>query len=443
MQRNETHRIFYGWWIVLASSIVIFFGTGIGFYSFGVFVKPLEAAFGWNRATISLTIAVWALVFGFAGPVIGVLLHKYGARAVIATCAFMAGICWLFLSRLTHISQLFFLMIFSGFGTAGITLIPNQTLISNWFDKYRGRAMGIMMIGIGLGGLTMPPLANFLIISYSWRVSFFVLGLTLLAVIPVVLLVIRTKPSDLGLEPDGIGHLDSGDPNSQSHVSRVVPGLAVKGALRTSSFWMLFAAFALLIFGESGLTVHFVALIDDAGVSSQAAATYWAIAVGISSAARLGFGVLSDRLNPRNLIVGTHGLHAVALSILLIFFLYMGIQSPTVLLPFSILYGLSLGGSAVLFPVVVARCFGMLNFSKILGLLMSGFALGVVGGPVVAGAIDDATGSYQNALLIFIAGFALAAVAVALVTLDVYKTETEGLLAEPDSVGKLNAADEA
>jgi MFS family permease len=422
MQINmeEKGRIFYGWWIVLACSIVIFFGTGIGFYSFGVFLKPLEAHFGWSRTSISATIGLWALVYGFAGPFIGMLLHKYGARAVIAASALMAGICWLFLSRLSSMSELYILMFFSGIGTAGITLIPNQTLVSNWFDKYRGKAMGIMSVGIGLGGVTMPPLANVLIESYSWRVSFFVLGLLQLAIIPVALLVIRTKPSDLGLEPDGVVRAKTENVDFQP---QPISGFAVNHAIRTGSFWLLFIAFALLIFGESGLTVHLVALLDDAGLSSQAAANYWALAVGISAAGRLGFGILSDRSNPKYLIAGTHGLHGVALAIVSVFFLSMGIQSAGVLLPFSILYGLSLGGAAVLLPVVVARCFGLLHFGKVLGLLMSGFALGVVAGPIAAGKIVDATGSYQLALAIFIGAFILSAILVSLVTLDLYKKE--------------------
>jgi len=430
---EEQKGIFYGWWIVVACSVVIFFGTGIGFYSFGVFVKPLEAHFGWSRTAISGTIALWALVYGFAGPLIGLLLHKYGARAVIAASALMAGVCWLFLSRLTSMPQLFILMFFSGVGTAGITLIPNQTLISNWFDKYRGRAMGIMSVGIGFGGLTMPPLANKLINLWNWRVSFFVLGLLQLAIIPVVLLVIRTKPSDLGLEPDGVARVKTGGPDSKP---QTIAGYSTKQAVKTSSFWLLFIAFALLIFGESGLTVHLVALLDDAGLTSQAAANYWALAVGVSAAGRLGFGILSDRWNPKYLIAGTHGLHGVALAIVAVFFLSMGIQSAGVLLSFSILYGLSLGGAAVLLPVVVARCFGLLHFGKVLGLLMSGFAIGVVGGPVIAGKIADSTGSYQLALAIFIGAFIVSAILISLVTLDLYKkepAEAEGLVKLADT----------
>lgn len=417
MQVEQRQKAFYGWWIVAATSVVIFFGTGIGFYSFGVFVKPLEAEFGWSRTAISGTIALWALVYGFTGPVIGAFIHKYGARVVIACSALLCGVCWILLGSVTELYQLFVLMFFSGIGTAGITLIPNQTLISNWFEKHRGRAMGIMMVGIGFGGLTLPPFANWLITAYGFRTSFMALGLLLLGIIPLALLVIRTKPADLGLRPDGDG-FEAGKRQRLGSISGRAGEFELNQAIRTSSFWLIFGAFALLIFGESGLTVHLVALLDDAGLSSQSAATYWAIAVGVSAIGRLGFGWLSDHANPKNLIALTHGLHAVGVAILLVFFLYLGMRTPAVLLPFSVIYGLSLGGAAVLLPVVVGRCFGLLNFSKILGLLMSGFALGVVGGPLLAGALAEATGNYRGALTIFIIAFLVSATAISLVRLD-------------------------
>lgn len=424
MNEGQRRRTFYGWWVVLASSVIIFLGTGILFYSFGVFIKPLQEQFGWSRTAISGAVAVWAVMYGFAGPAVGVLLHKYGAKPVIIGSALLAGTSYLLFGWLQELPQLFGLMFFAGIGAAGVTLVPNQTLISNWFDKYRGRAMGIMMASIGLGGLTMPPFANALIVWFDWRTAFRVLGLVLLTVIiPAALLVIRTKPSDLGLEPDGIAP-EAEDETASNAVRNVGgSGLPLKRALNTSSFWLLFAAFVFLIFGESGLTVHFVAFLDDEGLSSQTAANFWGLAVGISAAGRLLFGFLADRRNPRNLIMLTHGLHAVAVAAILTLFLYLGITPMGSILPFSVIYGLSLGGSAVLLPVLVARCFGLLNFSKLLGLLMSGFALGVVGGPLVAGRVFDATGSYQNALLIFLVGFVFAALAVSFVRPDDYRDE--------------------
>jgi len=417
-------KTFYGWWIVFASSIIIFFSTGIIFYSFSVFIKPLEAHFGWSRAQISLTVAAWALLYGFSGPLIGIFIQKYGARVVIVTCAAFTGLCYMLLAGLSQLYQLFILMTIVGLGSAGITLIPNQTLISNWFEKYRGRAMGIMMMGIGFGGLLMPPFANFIIESFNWRTSFCVLGLLILfIIIPVALLLVRTRPSDLGLHPDGLGPNDKDESGTEAKQNAGTAGLAVKRALKTSSFWLLFAAFSLLVFGESGLTVHFVAFVDDAGIPSQTAAIFWGLAAGISALGRLGFGFLADRWNPRKLITFTHGLHAVAVAILIVFFINMDIHSPITLGAFSVIYGISLGGSAVLLPVLVGRCFGLLNFSKVLGLLMSGFALGVVGGPLLAGILFDKTKSYEIALMIFAIGFAIAALAVALIRPDKYTNE--------------------
>ncbi|GAB4334692.1 MAG: MFS transporter [Candidatus Abyssubacteria bacterium] len=422
---TEAHgrKVFYGWWIVAASFIVVFFGTGIGFYSFGVFVKPLEAEFGWTRERISVGVALWALIYGFSGPVIGNFLQKYGARAVMTLAALVSGAGYIIFSWLQSYPQFFFFMAVAGVSVSGITLIPNQTLISNWFDRYRGRAMGIMMVGIGLGGLAMPPLANAFILEYGWRNAFRLLGLLFFIIVPVVLLVVRTRPSDLGLQIDGLGPDARGaeEPAHRNHQG--LAGLTVKRAFRTYSFWLLFVAFVLLIFGESGLTVHIIAFLDDEGVSSQAAAFYWGLAVGISCVGRLFFGFLAERRNPRTLITITHGLHAVALLIIIVFFLQSGIRSAAVLIPFSVVYGLALGGSAVLFPVLIARCFGLLNFSRLLGLLMSGFALGVVGGPLMAGRINDTTGSYKLALIIFVVAFALAAVAVSFIKTDRYRSE--------------------
>lgn len=424
MNGNGTQKIFYGWWIVAASSIIIFFGTGIVFYSFGVFIKPLEEHFGWSRAVISLTVAVWALMYGFSGPFIGVLLHKYGGRAVIAASALVTGLCYVVFGSLEHLPAFFMVMFVTGIGSVGITLIPNQTLVSNWFEKYRGRAMGIMMAGIGFGGLLMPQVANALIVSFGWRTSFRVLGvLILVIIIPIALLLVRTRPSDMGLEPDGISRDKVNEDGSEAEEASGASGLPVKRALGTPSFWLLFIAFMFLVFGESGLTVHFVAFVDDAGVSSQRAALYWGLAAGISSVGRLGFGVLADRWNPRNLIALTHGFHAVSVILLLVLFLGMGLHTWVGLLPFSLIYGLSLGGSAVLLPVLVGRCFGLLNFSKLLGILMSGFALGVVGGPLLAGRVFDSTGSYRVALIIFAVAFGVAAMAVACVQPGKYNSE--------------------
>jgi MFS family permease len=420
-QSQITGKIFYGWWIVAATFVIVFFGHGIAFYSFSVFMKPLEAHFGWSRTTISLGVVIWALMYGLSGPIVGLCIDKLGARAVIAFSALLVGVSYVLLGSLNSLAMLYVLMFFAGIGSAGVTTVPSQTLISNWFEKYRGRAMGIMMTGVGLGGLTMPPVSNAIITAFDWRVSFRVGGLLLLLMImPLAALVVRTRPADMGLQADGVADEGKGQGVQQE---RELAGLSVRRALGTLSFWMLFAACVLQIFGVSGLTVHFVACVDDAGVSSQAASIFWGLAVGFSVAGRLLFGLLADRLNPRNLMALTNMGHGVAVTVMLIFFLHLSIHSAASLLPFSVIYGLAMGGTSVLFPVLVGRCFGLLNFSKLLGLLMSGFALGVVGGPLIAGRVFDTTGSYATALLIFAIAFAASGFAVLFVQPDKHTQE--------------------
>ena len=424
MSDGNNQKIFYGWWVVVASFIIIFFSTGIIFYSFGVFVPRLEADLGWSATWLGLAVSIWALFFGFSGPLVGVFFQKYGAKRVILICASFTGLCYLFLSRITEIYQLFILMAIVGVGSAGITLIPNQTLISNWFEKKRGQAMGLMMMGIGFGGLVMPPLADFLIEEFNWRNSFLILGaLMLAAIIPTTLLLVRTKPSEMGLEPDGAGSGGEGDSSSAGEETAGASGLEVKKALSTSSFWLLFGAFVLLVFGESGLTVHFIRFAGWEDIPSRTASFVWGFAIFMSAIGRMGVGFLADRWNPRNLIALCHGFHAVAMIILVIFFIRMGSHSLITYCAFAVIYGLSLGGSAVLLPVMVGRCFGLANFSKVLGLLMMGFALGVVGGPLLGGSLSDKTGSYESVLLIFAVAFAIAAGAVALIKPDKFREE--------------------
>lgn len=413
-------KMFYGWRIVIATFVIMLFGCGVAFYSFGVFIKPLAAEFGWSRTLISIAIGLWALMYGLSGPAVGILMHKFGARVVIAGCALLVGLCFVLLAWLNSLVMLFLLMFFAGIGSAGVTYVPNQTLISNWFEKYRGRAMGIMMIGMGVGGLIMPPSANAILTAFSWRTAFCVLGLLLMfTIIPVAILVVRTKPSDMGLELDGIKAEAMPDGNSKGSQS----GLTVKRAVRTLSFWMLLVTSALQTLGVSALGIHFVACVDDAGLSSQTAANFWGLALGFSLVGRPLFGFLADRWNPRNLLTITLGGLGTAVAVLLVLFLYMGIPPMISLVLFGSIYGVSLGGFAVLLPVVIGRCFGLLNFSKILGLLMSAFAIGVIGGPLLAGRVFDVTGSYQVALLIFGSAFAVTVLTSMLIRPDGYKSE--------------------
>jgi MFS family permease len=405
---QPTRRLFYGWWIVAASFLVLLITVGIGLYAPPVFLVPLQNHFGWSRAAIAGGSALGALTAGAMGPLVGVWIHRYGARRVMTVGALFMASGFGLTSMIRSIWQLYALNVLGAIGISCAAWIPNQTLISNWFTRKRGMAMGITLAGIGFGGLVMPPLAGFLIAEFGWRMAFAVLGsLVLVIVVGVTLAVVRSQPADLGLLPDGepLGpEARPGDPIDAAGEAAELPGLRLSEALKTGAFWLLSLGHVLWTFGSMSLIGHIPAFLTDQGFGEQVAARFLASAIGISVAGRLTFGVLADRFTKR----GIMGL-AMILQVLSVFCLFR-VDSFGALPVFAILFGMGLGGGAVLIPLLVGECFGLRAFGKVLGLVMISATLGAAAGPVVTGRIFDVTGGYTLAFVLHIVSFTMAAV---------------------------------
>jgi MFS family permease len=229
-------RIYYGWWVVSALFFILLNTGGAGFYVFPVFVVPLMEEFGWSVTQISVGAAIWAVVFGLSGPLIGLLIPRIGVCGTMLGAACIASLTCLGYASLQSLWMLYATMFVSGFAIAGSTLVPAQTLITNWFNRYRGRAMSWTMLGIGLGGLLLAPFNEFLIRVLGWRRTWLVaFCITWLIVIPLIAVFVRTKPADMGLLPDGGGAQKDG-PSTRS-------GLLTKRALASLSFWLLFSTY--------------------------------------------------------------------------------------------------------------------------------------------------------------------------------------------------------
>ena len=213
-----THReVYYGWWIVAASFSILLVTVGVGLYAPPIFLVPLQDHFGWSRAAIAGGSAVAALTVGAVSPLVGISIDRYGSRKVMTAGALVMGSAFCLFGAIQSLWQLYALNVIAAIGIASVAWLPNQTLISNWFDRIRGRAMGIALAGIGFGGLAMPPLADFLITEFGWRIAFAALGsLVLLIVVTVTLALVRSKPEDMGLLPDGEPRVSEG-PSRRSH----------------------------------------------------------------------------------------------------------------------------------------------------------------------------------------------------------------------------------
>lgn len=405
-----TREVFYGWWIVGASFSILLVSVGIGLYGPPVFLVPLQEHFGWSRAAIAGGSAVGALTAGAAAPLVGVWVDRYGSRRVVTSGALVMGSAFCLLSALRSLWQLYALNVVAAMGISCAAWIPNQTLISNWFDRKRGQAMGITLAGIGFGGLVMPPLAGFLIEEFGWRVAFGVLGsLVLLIVVSVALAIVRSRPEDMGLLPDGAPPGPAVQPEAGSHgigEDANVAGLSLQEAFRSPAFWILSLGQVLWTFGSMSIIGHLPAFLSDQGFGGQRAALWLALTIGFSVVGRLSFGVLADRFSKRRIMSCALVLHALAVLCLL------RVHWPGAVPGFVLLFGMGLGGGAVLVPLLVAECFGLRAFGKVLGVVMISATLGAATGPVVTGRIFDVTGSYGLAFILHIASFTVAAVAI-------------------------------
>jgi len=403
--RAET-RGFYGWWMVGALYLIVLNTGGMGFYCFPVFVQSLIDEFGWTMTQISAAAALWAIVYGFSGPVIGILIARFGVMKTMLGAAVISSLTLVGYASIQALWMLYAIMFGAGFAIAGTTLVPAQTAITNWFNKYRGRAMSLMMLGIGSGGFLLPPLNEYLIRTLGWRQTWLVaFGVTWLLVIPLIVVFVRTKPSELGLLPDGaaVGEGSASD----------VSGLPVKQAIASATFWLIFATYVLQLMGLSAMNFHFVPyLIQEAHYTPQQAASFLGFTVLLSIPGRLLFGWMADRISPAVVLAIVGILLACGPSLLEVLFVKMGLENVNLLWLYTVPYGLGIAGNAVVLPILVSRCFGVLHFSKIMGLVMSGFAIGVVVGIPGAGKIFDATGSYEIAFLACIVIFVASSVLV-------------------------------
>jgi len=398
-------KFFYGWWIVAVSLVVLFITLGLGYYSFGVLFKPLIAEFGWGRATLSGAMSIFLLAWGLACPLVGRLTDRYGPRRLIILGTIALGTSFCLLSLTSALWHLYLLYACAGVASAACSEIPVSTAVSNWFRKKRGIAMGITTTGIGLGGLFLAPSVSLLILSFGWQATFLVMGLlTWVVILPLVALIMRTRPQEIGLLPNGERGLDRARASeSLLQQSIAAPGknsnLNNRASIRTKELWLTGFAFSLVSYGIIAVTIHEVPFIIDMGVPLTAAATVLGLTAGIGALGKLSFGYFADRLSPKWLMLACIALQAGGVVIL------MQSNSLRMVWAFVIVFAFGSGGTNTLRPLVIGEFFGIDSFGRTFGLTELIRRLGAAAGPLVAGYIFDITRSYHYAFITVIAAY--------------------------------------
>ena len=404
-------KIFYGYWIVAALFFSAFIHSGCGFYVFSLFVRPLQAEFGWGRGDIMVAITIYMILQGAASPIVGKLYQRYGAKRLLAIGALVQGLGFALLPQMQSLWQYYLLYTVIGLGMAGSGMVPATAIISNWFVKRRGTALGIMATGIGAGGVVMAPLVGgYFLPNFGWEISYLVLAVTTWLFIPLALFVVKTKPSEKGLYPDGASEEEAAVETAVT--SSFATGFSLRAALATATFWLIAVSFLTANFSYIGIIQNQVAHLEDIGFSSALAATILS-AVGVGSLiGKFGFGRLCDRIPAKYVWGIAVGLQAIGIAI----FVNVGPTSSTsVLWLYAIIIGLGIGGNLPTMSMLISTYFGLANYGVIFGMLHLVANIGTAAGPVFTGYMFDNTGTYQLAFTVLLVLYVVALPTILLV----------------------------
>ncbi len=393
--------VFYGWWVVLTAALALFWGVPITVYSFSVFLKPLMHDFHAGRAAVSLAYTFHNLMAATSAPVAGRLIDRYGARKVILPGAAMFGLTLLSIKAFSGSIWLFCLFYaLLGLLHIGVGPIPYVSVVSHWFDRRRGLALGLTMCGIGCGAIVMPVLAQRLIALFGWRAAYAIFGgAVLVVVMPVVGAFLKEKPEDLGLLPDGATLADATAPDAAGDA-----GLRWRDAWHTKAFWVMVIAFFLVGASVQGCVVHLNAMLTDRAMAIQAAALASSTLGAATLIGRLVSGYLLDRVFGPLLAALFFSGVAVGIGIL-----WTGSATAFVFLG-AFLVGLGLGAEVDIIAYLTSRYFGLHSFGSIYGAAFGAFVLAGALGPLMMGAGFDLTGSYSGSLAAFFTATLIAAV---------------------------------
>ena len=346
---------------------------------------------------------IFYVVMGVAAPYVGRMVDRYGARGVISTGALIAGLGFVLLSQMRDLWYFYGGYIIIGIGMIATSQVSGTAVVSNWFKKRRGTAIGIMATGIGAGGFIMAPLiGGYLIPSFGWRAAYIALAVFMWTLIPVALLVIRTKPADMGLYPDG-GQAPETVPEGESSVAG---GLSLKTALTTSTFWLIFIAYLALSFGQVGVIQNQVPHLGDIGFPMTTAATVLGVVGLMSAIGKFGFGWLCDKIEAKYVCAIGLSLQLVGIIILI----NVGPETPMAIIwLYAIFMGLGAGSWVPAMSMLVSTNFGLVSYGVIFGATTLAYNFGTATGPLSAGYIYDTMNTYYWA---FILGAALQLIAI-------------------------------
>ena len=401
-------RIFYGWWIVAAASILGMFGNGSISQGFPRFLLPIEASLGLTRTQISLVFSLARAEGSVAGPAIGWLADRYGARPLVFAGSITVGIGVILLSQANSYWML--LVLFAGVISMGKSAGLGQTLmagVNQWFIRKRHIAMSALMTAFAGGGAIIVPLLNEGIQLLGWRQTLLWTGVGILALTLPVSFVIRSRPEDMGLRPDGdpprSPTTENGGRQNRGSDNEEV-SFTFKEAIRTRSFWAISIGAFMRVTVTNGMLVHVFAMMEERGLSDDQAAAWVAAMFFLGIPLRFVLGVTAGKLPGNLMLAGGMAIGAVGM-----WGLWLG-PGVSGLLTFVIGIAVVEGITSVNW-LMVSDYYGRARFATLMGFMSLFMNIGLFASPLFAGFVEQITGTYYLVLAAFTPMYLVSALA--------------------------------
>ena len=399
-------RIFYGWIILAVAMIAGSFSTGLGVWGVSIFLKPMTEALGWSRTSFYGALTVRSLVSGVLAPIIGPLQDTpNGPRRLMLLSGVLLGVSLMGVKYVNNIWEFYLLFGVIG-GVAQVTGANSLThnILPKWFVRKRGRVLGFAAMGPGLGPMIFPVSIQSLIEIMDWRNAWLVLGIVAIVVLVPMSFLVRTRPEDLGLLPDGDVVPRNDGAAARPSRPRTIEGLTRRESLSTPAFWLIIGSFMLVGIGIGGFHANLVPFFQDSGLTPAVAALSGTAFAVCSVATRPIWGILAERV-PVRYILGPLLVLAAA-SVLLV----LNVDGKTSMLIAAGVHGVAIGAYISLQGLVVADYFGRAHLGAINGMIRPFMTGASAMSPLMIGILFDLKGSYTIAFLIIAVGWLFAGV---------------------------------
>jgi MFS family permease len=400
--------MFYGWRVVAGSFVAMMLVLGFFTYTFTLFVTPLREEFGVGLEPVMYSLTLGTLLGLLVSPLSGILIDRLSVRALMTAGCLLVALGFWAMSHATSIGMfnLIFALTFSiGNGIAGT--MPGSAVVSRWFIRSRGRAMGITTIGTSVGGMTLPALASWWMAESGWRGTLENFALVAAFIVtPWIWLNIRDRPADLGLRPDGAAE----DPDLPAAVPPAsAPGMAA--IVRRREFWLIGLSVGFLIAAFSATLANLSPYAVELGASKAKASMLITLLAITGLIGKLIFGAAADRFSLKWGLWASQALVGIAL-------LLMVIQPPfAVVAAAAMCLGFATGGLLPVWNSMMALVFGVDSFGRAMGIMGPLITLFVMPAYVLVGRLHDLQGNYTGSLLVFLVLIVLAILLLAPVTL--------------------------